>query len=137
MLSRLPGSDVTPERAVRGISAVRFAPVLPLLEDRVRDQLREIGAPTTRWPTRLDGRSLRRSTAASSSGQNEKPSPESRVHDSPPSGVTMLSMRPGVIARIGPLLAEHREELEQTAWTVPLVDGFAHILERDEMWSFR
>jgi pimeloyl-ACP methyl ester carboxylesterase len=35
---------------------------------------------------------------------------------------------PGVTARIGPLLAEHREELEQMGWTVRLMDGFAHSL---------
>ncbi len=35
---------------------------------------------------------------------------------------------PAVTARIGPLLAEHREELEQMGWSVRLVDGFTHNL---------
>ena len=30
--------------------------------------------------------------------------------------------------RIGPLVAEHREELEEMGWTVELVDGFKHDL---------
>ena len=33
-----------------------------------------------------------------------------------------------VIARIGPLIAEHREELIAIGWTVRLVDGFQHEL---------
>ena len=30
--------------------------------------------------------------------------------------------------RIGPLVSEHREELERLGWTVRLVDGFGHEL---------
>jgi hypothetical protein len=30
--------------------------------------------------------------------------------------------------RIGPLVAEHREELERMGWTVQLIDGFGHEL---------
>jgi pimeloyl-ACP methyl ester carboxylesterase len=33
---------------------------------------------------------------------------------------------PDVTARIGPLIAEHREELERMGWTVRLVDGATH-----------
>jgi pimeloyl-ACP methyl ester carboxylesterase len=36
--------------------------------------------------------------------------------------------RDDLTARIGPLLAEHREELEQLGWTVRLFDGFGHSL---------
>jgi|SRR5262245_25833068 len=35
---------------------------------------------------------------------------------------------PEVTARIGPLIAEHREELQRMGWYVRLVDGFAHNL---------
>ena len=35
---------------------------------------------------------------------------------------------PQVTARIGPLIAEHREELQRMGWTVRLVDGFKHEL---------
>jgi hypothetical protein len=28
--------------------------------------------------------------------------------------------------RIGPLIAEHRAELERIGWTVQLIDGFGH-----------
>ena len=35
---------------------------------------------------------------------------------------------PGVNVRIGPLLSEHREELQQMGWTVRIVAGFAHSL---------
>ena len=35
---------------------------------------------------------------------------------------------PGVTARIGPLIAEHRDELERLGWRVRLVDGFRHEL---------
>jgi hypothetical protein len=31
--------------------------------------------------------------------------------------------------RIGPIIAEHRAELERIGWTVQLVDGFGHELE--------
>jgi hypothetical protein len=30
--------------------------------------------------------------------------------------------------RIGPLIAEHRAELERMGWTVQLIDGFGHEL---------
>jgi hypothetical protein len=30
--------------------------------------------------------------------------------------------------RIGPLVAEHRDELQRLGWTVRLVDGFGHEL---------
>ena len=33
-----------------------------------------------------------------------------------------------VTARIGPLVAEHRVELERMGWVVRIVDGFAHEL---------
>ena len=35
---------------------------------------------------------------------------------------------PQVTARIGPLIAEHREELQRMGWSVRLVDGFRHDL---------
>jgi hypothetical protein len=36
----------------------------------------------------------------------------------------------GMTARIGPLISEHREELERMGWVVHLVDGFGHELGR-------
>lgn len=35
---------------------------------------------------------------------------------------------PGYTARIGPLVAEHRDDLEKMGWTVRLVDGYRHDL---------
>jgi dienelactone hydrolase len=35
---------------------------------------------------------------------------------------------PAVTARIGPLIAEHRDELQRMGWSVRLVDGFKHDL---------
>jgi pimeloyl-ACP methyl ester carboxylesterase len=43
-------------------------------------------------------------------------------------GANDIISAPGVVVRIGSLIAEHRVELETAGWSVRLLDGFAHEL---------